>query len=127
MIDDIDRPDVVHEVSAALQRYEDALVADDVDTLIELFWDSELTLRFGPTESLHGAAEIAAFRKTRTQGDLTRDVERIQVTAFGDDVAIATVEYTRRSNGHRGRQSQTWVRTGAGWRIVLAHVSMLQG
>jgi ketosteroid isomerase-like protein len=126
MIDDIDRPDVVHQVTAELLRYENALVADDVETLIEQFWDSELTIRFGPTESLHGAAEIAAFRRTRTQGDLARDVERVQVTAFGDDVAIATVEYTRRSNGQRGRQSQTWVRTSAGWRIVLAHVSTLQ-
>jgi hypothetical protein len=126
MIDDLNRPDIVDEVTAELLRYEDALVLDDVETLIEQFWDSELTIRFGPTESLHGAAEIAAFRRTRSQGDLTRDVERIQVTAFGDDVAIATVEYTRRSNGRRGRQSQTWVRTGAGWRIVLAHVSMLE-
>lgn len=119
-------PAVVVEVAAALERYERALVANDVDTLTNLFLDSPHTVRFGPTESLHGADEICAFRRGRSPVDLARTVDRMQVTTFGRDFAIATVEYTRLSDGASGRQSQTWVRTDDGWRVVLAHVSDLQ-
>ena len=42
------------------------------------------------------------------------------------EVATQTnTEFTKRDSGHRGRQSQSWMRTEAGWRVVSAHVSFL--
>jgi hypothetical protein len=33
----------------------------------------------------------------------------------------------RRAGGSRlGRQSQTWMKTASGWRVVAAHVSLME-
>ena len=121
----MDLPHVVDEVRAELERYETALVTNDLPVLVELFWDADATIRIGPGETLHRAAEMTAFRLARPAGDVARTVDRVSITTFGEDVGLATVEFTRTSTGRRGRQSQTWVRFPEGWRVVHAHVSLL--
>src|SRR5476649_2245142 len=65
---EINIPSVVAEVTAAFNRYETALNANDVATLDELFWQSPHTLRYGVGEQLYGYEQIAAFRAGRDPG-----------------------------------------------------------
>ena len=120
---EINIPEVVAEVTAAFERYEAALVANDVAVLDELFWDSSLTLRYGIAENLHGYDEIKAYRAARPSVGLARELERTVITAYGRDMATANTLFRR--GGRLGRQSQTWVRMPEGWRVVAAHVSLL--
>lgn len=121
---EINKPEVLAEVTAAFQRYETALVVNDEAVLNELFWDNPLTLRYGLHENLYGHAEIAAFRAKRTSRD--RKLMKTLITTYGDDFATANTEFERLDTGRQGRQSQTWLRTPEGWRIVSAHVSWYQ-
>jgi hypothetical protein len=93
---EIDIPEVKAEVEAAFARYEKALVENDVAVLDELFWNDTRTLRYGVGENLYGYAEIAA-----------------------------NTEFQRDGSPKTGRQSQTWMRTPDGWRVVAAHVSLI--
>lgn len=123
---DIDLPDVVAEVGEAFARYETALVGNDVATLNELFHDDPRTLRYGIGENLYGYDEIKAFRGARSPVGLMRTTARTIITAYGRDAAVAsTLFYRERAPGKVGRQMQTWVRFAEGWRIVAAHVSMI--
>lgn len=123
----INLPQVVAEVEAQFERYERALVSNDVATLDELFWDDARTLRFGIAESSYGHASIAAFRAARSPLDLARRIRRKVIQTFGTDFATASIEFERDSQpGRVGRQQQTWVRMPQGWRIVAAHVSLIQ-
>ena len=121
----INLPEVVAEVTAAFNRYETALVSNDVHTLDSLFWNSPHTVRFGATENLYGYEAIARFRAGRSPLDLARTLMNTRITTFGHDFAIANTEYRRTSSGLTGRQSQTWTRTESGWKVVSAHVSVL--
>lgn len=123
----IDLPEVVAEVRAAFDRYEAALVTNDVAILDELFWNDPRTLRYGATESLYGYDEIASFRAGRSAEGLARTLTRVVVSTYGRDFATANMEFERNGGAVRGRQSHTWVRMPEGWRIVAAHVSMLPG
>lgn len=118
-------PEVVAEVTAAFERYERALNANDVIVLDETFWASPHTIRYGLAENLYGRDEILAFRKGRELKDIERRLLRAVITTFGRDFATANCEFERVQSGRRGRQSQTWVRTPEGWRVVSAHVSWL--
>ena len=124
---DINLPDVHAEVSAIFALYEQALVANDVTLLDELFWDSPLTARYGVGENLVGIEAIRAFRNARSPVGLARELRHTVITTFGRDFATAMTEFVRPAVS--GRQSQTWVRTAApghgGWRVVAAHVSLL--
>lgn len=123
---DIDLPDVVAEVGEAFARYETALVGNDVATLNELFHDDPRTLRYGIGENLYGYDEIKAFRGARSPVGLMRTTARTIITAYGRDTAVAsTLFYRDSAPGKVGRQMQTWVRFAEGWRIVAAHVSMI--
>jgi hypothetical protein len=122
---EINRPDVLAEVTAAFARYEDALVHNKVEVLDALFWDSPHTLRYGATENLYGADEIAAFRAARPSQGLMRELLRTVITTYGSDFATANCEFRREGGARTGRQSQTWMRTAQGWRVVAAHVSLL--
>ena len=121
----INLPDVLAEVTAQSDRYEAALVANDVDVLDALFWNSPHTLRYGATENLYGYEAIASFRAGRSPQGLQREVLRCVITTYGRDVATANVEFRREGSARNGRQSQTWLRTPAGWRVVAAHVSLM--
>ncbi len=122
---DINLPDVVAEVTAAFERYERALVTNDVGVLDELFWNSPHTLRYGATENLYGYEAICAFRAGRSQQGLARTILRTVITTYGHDLASANIEFLRDGSTRTGRQSQTWMRTPEGWKVVAAHVSLL--
>jgi hypothetical protein len=122
---EVNRPEVVAEVRAQFDRYEEAFVGNDVAVLDELFWDSPRAVRFGAGENLYGHDAIARFRGQRPAVDLARELLRVEVTTFGADFAAVSAEFRRRASGVTGRQQQTWVRMADGWRIVAAHVSHL--
>jgi Protein of unknown function (DUF3225) len=120
---EVNIPEVVAEVTAAFQRYEAALLSNDVAVLDELFWDDPLTIRYGIAENLYGYAEIKAYRAARSPAGLARGLERTVITTYGRDMATANTLFRR--GGRLGRQSQSWARMPEGWRVVAAHVSLL--
>jgi Protein of unknown function (DUF3225) len=122
---DINLPEVLAEVTSVFKRYESALVGNDVAVLDELFWDSPHTLRYGATENLYGYSAIQAFRAARPSQGLARELLRTVITTYGHDLASANCEFRRLNSNKTGRQSQTWMRTPQGWRVVAAHVSWL--
>jgi hypothetical protein len=122
----IDWPDVKAEVEAAFARYEMALVSNDIETLERLFWDDPRTIRYGGGENLYGMSQIRAFRQARSPVGLARTLERTVVTTFGRDTATTMTLFVRSNQpGRIGRQSQTWIRFPDGWKIVAAHVSVI--
>jgi Protein of unknown function (DUF3225) len=124
---DVDLPEVVAEVREVFERYERALVANDVDTLDALFRQDERTIRYGIGENLYGHKEVAAFRAGRSPIGLDRTRSRTVITTYGRDYAVASTLFHRPAMGGKkvGRQMQTWVRFPDGWRVVAAHVSII--
>jgi len=122
---DIDLPEVVAEVRAAFARYEQALVSNDVATLDDLFRKDSRTIRYGVGENLYGYEEIAAFRAGRSPLNLARTLERTVITTYGRDLAVASTLFHREASTKLGRQMQTWARFDEGWRVVAAHVSLI--
>jgi hypothetical protein len=122
---DINLPDVHAEVAAVFARYEAALVANDTAVLDELFWPSPHTVRYGAAENLYGIDEVRAFRAARPAQGLARSLQRTVITTYGRDAATAMTEFRREGGNKLGRQSQTWVRMPQGWRVVAAHVSLI--
>lgn len=122
---EIDIPEVKAEVEQAFARYEKALVENDVAVLDELFWNDTRTLRYGAAENLYGHAAIAAFRAGRSPAGLARRIWNTVITTYGRDFATANTEFQRDGSPKTGRQSQTWIRTPDGWRVVAAHVSLM--
>ena len=122
---DINLPDVLAELTAVFERYEDALVNNRVDVLDELFWASESTVRYGVAENLRGIEAIRAFRSARSPVGLARTLSHTVITTYGCDFATAMTEFHREGSAKTGRQSQTWVRLPEGWRVVAAHVSLI--
>ena len=120
----INDPDVVAEIAALFYRYDRALMDNDSAAMDAMFWDSPETVRYGPADIQHGAAAIRAQRLTVKAGQPDRRLERTVITTFGTDFATVNTQFRRADGGH-GRQSQTWVRTAEGWRVVSAHVSMM--
>ena len=122
-----DLPDVVAEVKAEFDRYEQALVTNDVAALNTLFAEDERTIRFGGGENLYGYAAIEAFRAARSPQGLARTLSRTVISTYGRDFAIASTLFHRKSMGEKkvGRQMQSWVRFPDGWHIVAAHVSVI--
>ena len=122
----IDLPDVLAEVTAQFARYENALVSNDVAVLDELFRADSRTLRYGIGENLYGYDAIMAFRAARSPVGLKRKTAKSVITTYGRDTAVAsTLFYRDTLPGRVGRQMQTWVRFAEGWRIVAAHVSII--
>ena len=123
---DIDLPEVVAQVRAAFERYEHALVSNDVAALDAMFHDDPRTIRYGGAENLYGFEEIEAFRAARSSLGLARALSRTVITTYGRDHAVASTLFRRASTpGKVGRQMQTWVRFAVGWRVVAAHVSLI--
>jgi hypothetical protein len=123
----INDPEVLAELRELYPQYEQALVTNNVEKLVAMFWDDPHVMRFGATENLYGYKEIENFRKARPSTNLDRKVTRLDIVTFDKNFASITLEFERDVNGtlHRGRQSQTWVRLPEGWRIVAAHVSLI--
>lgn len=122
----VDLPEVVAEVRKAFDDYEDALVNNKLDKLNELFRDDPRTIRYGAGEILYGYDQIKSFRAARSPVALGRTLSRTVITTYGRDFATASTLYERPSAaGKIGRQMQTWVRFPEGWRVVAAHVSLI--
>ena len=122
----VDLPDVLAEVTAQFARYEAALVSNDVTVLDELFRADRRTLRYGVGENLYGYQAITAFRAARSPLGLSRRTARTVITTYGRDTAVAsTLFYRDSAPGRVGRQMQTWVKFPEGWRVVAAHVSLI--
>ena len=121
----INRPLVLAEVTAAFYRDEEALVSNDIAVLDELFWHDKRTVRLGAGENLYGIDEIRAFRAARPAASLQRALRHTTITTFGEDYAVCSTEFTREGSERIGRQQQTWVRFPCGWRIVAAQVSLM--
>jgi len=124
---EINIPEVLAELRELYPRYEQALITNDADTLIAMFWAAPEVMRFGVTENLYGQNELQAFRKNRPGTNLQRTIKRLDLVSFGRDFASITLEFERETPKGiiHGRQSQVWVRLPEGWRIVSAHVSLL--
>ena len=123
---EINRPDVLAEVTAVFARYEVALITNDVAVLDELFCAAPTTIRYGGAENLYGIEAIRAFRLSRPPAGLQRRLADTVITTYGNDFATAsTLFYRDTAPGKVGRQMQTWVRMPEGWRVVAAHVSVI--
>jgi hypothetical protein len=123
---EIDRPEIVAEVKAAYDRYENALVTNDIALLDAAFRVDPRTIRYGIGENLYGHDEIAAFRTARSPAGLARTTSKTVITTYGRDFAVASTLFRRTiSPGKVGRQMQTWVRFADGWHVVAAHVSVI--
>ncbi|QIB35688.1 oxalurate catabolism protein HpxZ [Ancylobacter pratisalsi] len=123
---DINLPEIVAEMQAAFDRYERALVTNDVEALDALFFDHPTTTRYGGGENLYGIEAIRAFRATRSPVGLDRSLEGTQITTYGRDFGVASTLFRREGMvGKVGRQMQTWMRTPEGWKVVAAHVSVI--
>ena len=123
---EIDLPEVVAEVRAAFDRYEQALVTNDVAVLDHTFRVDQRTIRYGAQEILYGHGEIAAFRAARAPVGLSRSLSRTVITTYGREFAVASTLFHRPSGpGKVGRQMQTWVKFPDGWHVVAAHVSVI--
>lgn len=121
---DINHPETLAEVTDAYRSYEDALLAADFATLDNLFWNSGLTIRYGAAEIQYGYDLIAAFNKRRRLNP-ERVLARTIVTTYGRDCGTASTLFTDVPSGQIGRQMQTWARMPEGWRVVAAHVSVI--
>ena len=123
---EVDLPDVLAEVTEQFKRYETALVSNDVAVLDSLFRADPRTLRYGIGENLYGYDTIMAFRAGRSPVGLMRKTARTVISSYGRDTAVAsTLFYRDSAPGKVGRQMQTWVRFAEGWKIVAAHVSII--
>jgi len=122
---EINIPEVAAEVADAFARYERAFVGNDAAALDALFWASPHALRYGVRENLYGFEAIAAFRATQPPMDMTRRLMNTVITTYGRDVATVNTEFQRVGAATSGRQSQVWLKTDQGWRVAVAHVSLL--
>jgi hypothetical protein len=123
----VNDPSVIAELTELAERYETALMANDLPALDGMFWQSPDVVRLGIGENLYGIESIAAFRAARPGGSPPRRVIRTTIRSFGRDMGVVNVEFQRIGAVAIGRQSQSWVRFAEGWRIVAAHVSVMAG
>ena len=120
-------PEVVAEVSALFERYEQALIDKNVEVLDTTFWNSPHAIRLANHEHGYGFDRIHAHRVARVPGPGTKEKRlRLDVVTVGRDIATVTLVYKVRGREMTGRQMQTWVRfPDAGWKVIAAHVSMI--
>jgi hypothetical protein len=121
----INRPEVLAEVTALFLDYERALMRNDVEALNAWFWEHPAVTRYGIADRQLGHGELVAFRAATPAPTFTRSLHEVRITTFGNDLAVAQTEFVRSDTPLRGFQSQTWARLPEGWKIVAAHVSMI--
>jgi hypothetical protein len=120
---EVNRPAIVAQVQEVFERYEEALVANDTDTLNQLFWSSPRTVRFGVADAQDGYDEVVHWRSSQGPLPRGRTLSDTNVLTFGDDVGVVTTQFRYPERSLIGRQTQTWLRTPDGWKITTAHVS----
>ena len=121
----INKPEVLTEVTERFLQYEKAIKTNDIEVLDGSFFDSANTIRFGLNEELWSYDEIKAFRRTRNTAGTPRELVRYEITTYGDSLAVANAVFRRKGVDKIGRQSQTWVKFERGWKVVAAHVSLV--
>jgi len=119
----IDDPHALAELRIAFDRYEVALLANDLATLDDLFWNDQRVVRFGFDDCQHGYGEVSAFRASLVRQSPPRRLSRVTMTTFGPDVAVVAAEFAPEGSTAVGRQSQTWARVEGQWKVVHGHVS----
>jgi hypothetical protein len=120
-------PEVVAEIRELFERYEKALVDKNVEVLDDTFWKSPHTIRWTPVEHGYGSDEIHAQRVRRPPGPGTKESRRrLEIRTLGRDIATVNLEYKVRGKDQIGRQTQTWVRFPEGWKVINAHVSVIE-
>ncbi len=123
---DVNLPEVVAEVRALFERYEQALMDKDVDVLDATFWNSPHTIRYALHENGYGFDAIHAHRVARPPGPGLKERRiRLEILTLGRDLATGNLEFKVRGRDLIGRQSQTWVRFPEGWKVIAAHVSTM--
>lgn len=122
---DIDRAEVRRCIEALFHAYEDALMRNDVEALLDFFWADPRLTRYGIADRQLGHDEMVRFRRACPAPNFSRRLENLRIHSFGPDCAVAQVEFVRSDTALRGFQTQTWVQMAAGWKIVSAHVSMV--
>ena len=120
-------PEVVEEVRALFERYEQALIDKNVDVLDATFWNSPHTIRYAINENGYGFAEIHAHRVARPPGPGIKERRiRLEILTLGRGLATVNLEFKVRGREVIGRQSQTWVRfPDLAWKVISAHVSYM--
>ena len=120
-------PEVVAEVTALFERYEQALIDKNLEVLDTTFWNSPHTIRLANLEHGYGFDRIHAFRVARPPGPGTKEKRlRLDIVTLGHDIATVTLVYKVRGKEATGRQMQTWVRfPDVGWKVIAAHVAMI--
>ncbi|WP_376988241.1 oxalurate catabolism protein HpxZ [Bosea sp. R86505] len=123
------RPEVVAEVSALFEAYEQALIDKNVDVLDATFWNSPHTIRYALHENGYGFDAIHAHRVARPPGPGIKEKRiRLEILTLGRDIATVNLEFKVRGRDLIGRQSQSWVRfPELGWKVISAHVSTMDG
>jgi len=119
--------EVVAEVRALFERYEQALIDKNVEVLDATFWNSPHTVRYAFQENGYGFDAIHAHRVARPPGPGIKEKRiRLEILTLGRDLATVNLEFKVRGQELIGRQSQTWVRfPDVGWKVVGAHVSTM--
>ena len=123
---EINRADVVAEVTKSFLEYEQAINTNSIKVLDDTFLDSAHTVRFGMAEELWSYDEIKAFRRTKNSAGIPRKLEKYEITTYGDRIAVANAIFSREGIDKIGRQSQTWIKFDSVWRVVSAHVSLVE-
>ena len=123
--DQVNRPDVVAEIRALFDAYEQALMTNDVEALLGFFWPDPALTRYGIADRQLGHDDMVAFRRATAAPTFTRSLHHLRIASFGADCAVVHVEFRRSDTALHGFQTQTWVRLAQGWKIVSAHVSMV--
>jgi len=123
--DEVDLPPVVAEVRAVFEHYERALLANDIEVLNDYFFAAPSTVRFGIAEHAFGIDSVRMQRALLPRTHPERRLMNTVINSVGADVAVVSTEFTAPDTTKVGRQSQTWIRFAAGWKIVAAHVSQI--
>ena len=105
----------------AVDAYELALMANDLEALDAFFAGGDATMRGDADGLLVGHERISRFRQGRG-GAPQREIESVDVRAIDDDHALV-VSVLAPLAGGRGQQTQLWRRAASDWVIDAAHVS----
>ena len=124
-LEQLNLPAIVAEVAGVFAAYEAALLANDAAALNAFFLASASTVRLGVAEHAFGIRSIEEQRARLPKISTGRRLHNTVITTWGTDLAAVSTEFAAPDTLLLGRQSQTWVRTVAGWKILAAHVSTI--
>ena len=120
----------LNELKAALDRYEEALMAGDIDGQTGSFWSDPSVVRVDGDGPVIGPQALAEFRARRPTPGPRRLRDLHIVRSPGDTVVIVSVNERLSPDGEvtgLGTQTQVWARTEEGWRVIAAVVSPMTG